>query len=273
MLYRVLNRGLFFGFCLMASNLLSLNAADADQAPRFKLSFGASKFSGYPNPNRDVADKALAILMALTEEYGEVLNIPADTNVSLRLLSPEEFKKYTGAPAWTSAMYYKGEISVPIFKQEAVNFKELERALRHEFVHAITGAATKHRLSAMFDEGLAQKLEGAPNPILCPELRKWLKESEPLPLSWLEAGFPTLSRELVPVAYAQSLVAVNLLLSAHSYNDVNRYFSLLRENYSDKIAFQIAFGISMEGFEAEVNRSLKEWAAEPKGPGCQLPQN
>lgn len=208
--------------------------------------------------------------MSLTEEYGELLNIAPDTNVSLRLLSPEEFKRATGAPGWTSAMYYKGEISVPIFKNQAINYRELERALRHEFVHAITGAATNHRLSAMFDEGLAQRLEGAPNPILCPELRKWLKDSEPLPLSWLEAGFPTLSRELVPVAYAQSLFAINMLLSVRSYSDVNRYFALLRDNYSDKIAFQLAFGISMQGFEAEVNRSLKEWAAEPRGSVCQL---
>lgn len=265
-----LKRFVLISFSLSAL-LLASNKSFADQSPRFKLSFGTSAASARTAPNREVADRALQILMNLTAEYGELLNIAPDTSVSLKLLSPEEFKRATGAPAWTSAMYYKGEISVPIFKSQAINYRELERALRHEFVHAITGAATNHRLSAMFDEGLAQRLEGAPNPILCPELRKWLRDSEPLPLSWLEAGFPTLSRELVPVAYAQSLFAVNLLLSVRSYNDVNRYFSLLRDNYSDKIAFQVAFGISMDGFEAQVNRALKEWAAEPRGNGCQLP--
>ena len=55
-----------------------------------------------------------------TRLYGE---IPA-FETTVKLLNSEDFYRQTGAPSWTNAMYYRGEITIPIDPEEFVEVDE-----------------------------------------------------------------------------------------------------------------------------------------------------
>src|SRR5690606_26447433 len=112
--------------------------------------------------------------------------------VVLRFLPPEEFRRQTGAPEWTSAMYFRDEITIPLTKSTAWERDELDRALRHEYVHAVIAELSEYRCPAWLDEGVAQLLEGQVNPLLGPALRRWIALNPAIPLDWLQNGFTTL---------------------------------------------------------------------------------
>lgn len=231
---------------------------------RFTLYFGspAGKTQGDEKPEnvRDVADRALDVLDETMNEFTRVFRSEPTQKVVLRFLTPDEFRRQTGAPAWTSAMFYRGEITIPLPKGRAINTIELKRALRHELVHAVVAEISNYKCPAWLDEGVAQLLEGQPNPLLGPALRKWIHENEAMPLAWLQNGFTTLDPSIVPAAYAQSLFSTRVLVDELGFESVVAYLQLLRAGTSDDEAFTVAFGRSPREFHRQITRDMREWA-------------
>jgi hypothetical protein len=188
-------------------------------------------------------------------------NLPA-FSTALRLLDEDAFYLSTGAPHWTNAMFYRGQILIPLSQIESVDMPDLRRSIRHEYTHALIHALSGGKAPGWLDEGLAQWAEGVENPALQPALLRWLQGNEPVPLAFLQGGFTRLQAEMVPAAYAQSLFATRRIMSDYGFEKVRLYFSELKNGSDKATAFETAFGISEAQFEQSIQLSLASWVSE-----------
>lgn len=210
----------------------------------------------------ETASTLIATLNTTHDQFTELFSeIPA-FSTSIRLMEEEEFFELTGAPKWTNAMFFRGQIILPIAKSKPVDIENLNRSMKHEYTHAILSALSGGNLPGWIDEGLAQWFEGEESPGLRTALREWLKTNEPVSLSLLQGGFTKLKPEMVPAAYAQSLLATRLVADKYGFPSIANYFLLLRDGVEKEAAFETAFAISLKDFEAQLDRALKRWAAQ-----------
>ena len=248
-------------------NSPSLSQADETESrtfntPRFTLYFDYARTQESDDGifTQNIADRAIDILNRTADEYGRIFGDRPLNKIVLKFLSPEQFRRQTGAPAWTSAMFYRGEISIPVVKSKGINFNELHRALRHEYVHAVIAELSDFRCPAWLDEGVAQMLEGQANPLLGPALRSWIKENDAMPLDWLQNGFTTLESKIVPAAYAESLFATRTLVSVYGFPAVVTYLKALKVGLAETESFELAFGIDKAKFEEGLTKQIKLWS-------------
>ncbi len=265
--FKVLS-GSICGALLFSHLIVSVSFADeADfdtiDTPRFTLHVekqtNETRLSKTP---ADLAVSALSMLDSIDKELTRILDYQPEEKVILRFLTREEFTRQTSAPSWTNAMYFRGEITIPLEEDEdqQMDLDELRRALRHEYVHALVAEISSFRCPAWLDEGLAQIIEGEPNSLLGPALREWISSNEAMPLRWLRNGFTTLSNKLVPAAYAQSLFATRTLLNSLGFNSIKKYLSYLGEGKSDNAAFRLAFNRDQEQFEQQLTSQIERWS-------------
>lgn len=177
----------------------------------------------------------------------------------VRLLDEDTFFLSTGAPEWTNAMYFRGEILIPVPTTSSMDYQNLARALRHEYSHAIVHALTNGRCPGWLDEGLAQWAEGDENPALRPALSSWLHSNRPVPLKLLQGGFTKLKTDMVPAAYAQSLFAARTMIKTFGFTQMRRFFDGLRSEQSKDESFENAFEISLQAFERKLSTALEAW--------------
>ena len=191
----------------------------------------------------------------LSEEFGTLNSI----NTYVRIMPERTFFNTTGAPEWTNALFYRGQIYIPINKSKADDTDNLNRSAKHEYVHAVFHALSNGKCPGWLDEGFAQLSEGSENPVLRPSLVRFLKDNKPIPLSDLQGGFTKLPNEKVAAAYAQSLVISQMLKESFGLKSVRNYLERLSLGYSSKDAFSYAFGISEAHFEDLIQTSLEQW--------------
>ncbi|RMG43095.1 MAG: hypothetical protein D6719_04475 [Candidatus Dadabacteria bacterium] len=184
--------------------------------------------------------------------------IPALKN-SVRLMDEETFFLATGAPRWTNAMYYRGQILIPLSQQDYRSLDNVERSLRHEYTHAVINALSNGRCPGWLDEGLAQWAEGSENPALQPALYNWLRDHPPVPLKLLQGGFTRLDPRMVPAAYAQSLFAARTIINTYGLKHIRRYFDRLRNGEPKDVAFKKNFSLTESDFEKRLALSLAKW--------------
>lgn len=229
-------------------------------SPRFTLHIEesqdeAKRVSLSPN---ELATRALKTLNDTHAELTRIFKHDTEGNVVLKFLSPSEFVKHTGAPEWTSAMYLKDEISIPI-TPASVRPKEMNRALRHEYVHAFVAQLSNYKCPAWLDEGVAQIIEGPANPVLAPALREWALENPIFPLDELRNGFTTMDEYAVPAAYAQSFFATRKLIQTKGFSAIVKYLKELSTGKSEEQAFRIAFKQDQAQFEKSLAMSVSMW--------------
>lgn len=250
--------------CFVVFLSLPFAQAEAEQrieTPRFILYVGDGSHSGTGEnlSSTQIANQVLKTLASTNDELSRIFNFMPERKVVLRFLSPTAFQKHTGAPSWTSAMYFHNEISLQI-EPYSVDIEDLRTAARHEYVHAFLAAMTKNHIPAWLDEGLAQIIEGEPNPILAPALRNWIYERDAIPLNMLHDGFTTLHDQNVPVAYAQSLFVTRTLINQHGMKSIVKYLRALRNGDNEEKAFSLAFSLPQDEFEEELTIQIDRWA-------------
>ena len=194
----------------------------------------------------------------LTSMFGE---IPA-FSTSIRLTDQESFHRATGAPKWTNALFYRGQILIPLALDTEPDMDNLRRSVRHEYTHAVVNALSAGRAPGWIDEGLAQWIEGEENPALRPALYHWLTKNDPVPLSLMQGGFTRLSPEMVPAAYAQSLFSATVVINTFGFKSIRRYFDGLRDGLDKDAAFKAGFGLDSTIFEARLTKTLHSWEAQ-----------
>jgi hypothetical protein len=213
----------------------------------------------------ETASSLITVLNTTHDHFTRLFaDIPA-FSTSIRLMDEEEFFELTGAPKWTNAMFFRGQIILPLAKGKAIDIENLNRSVRHEYTHALLSALSAGNLPGWIDEGLAQWFEGEESPGLRDALREWLKTHEPVPLTLLQGGFTKLKPEMVPAAYAQSLLATRLVAEKYGFPALAAYFMLLRDGVEKDAAFETAFSISIPDFEQQLGKALKRWALKGEG--------
>ena len=211
------------------------------------------------------SETASSLITVLNTTHDHFTRLFADLpafSTSIRLMDEEEFFELTGAPKWTNAMFFRGQIILPLAKGKAIDIENLNRSVRHEYTHAILSALSAGNLPGWLDEGLDLWFEGEESPGLREALREWLKTHEPISLSLLQGGFTKLKPEMVPAAYAQSLLATRLVAEKYGFPALAAYFMLLRDGIDKDAAFETAFNISSTEFEQQMGRALKRWAVK-----------
>jgi hypothetical protein len=210
----------------------------------------------------ETASSLIAVLNTTHDHFTRLFSdIPA-FSTSIRLMDEEEFFELTGAPKWTNAMFFRGQIILPLAKSKAIDIENLNRSVKHEYTHAILSALSAGNLPGWLDEGLAQWFEGEESPGLRAALRDWLKNNDPVPLDLLQGGFTKLKAEMVPAAYAQSLLATRIVAEKYGFPSMSVYLMLLRDGVDKDTAFESAFNIPLKDFEQQLGRALKRWAAK-----------
>ena len=210
-----------------------------------------------------MAARALKTLNNTHSELTRIFQEDTNGNVELRFLSPAEFRKHTGAPEWTSAMYLKDEISIPI-TPASIRPSEMNRALRHEYVHAFVAQISHYKCPAWLDEGVAQIIEGPANPQLAPALSQWASENPIFPLNELRNGFTTMDDYAVPAAYAQSFFATRKLIQSKGFSAIVKYLKALSVGKDEKAAFKLAFNQEQAEFEKSLADSVTRWVRSGK---------
>ncbi|NBW40972.1 hypothetical protein EBR25_08220 [bacterium] len=217
--------------------------------------------------------RSSAVVMSgkIDEEFKfltDILEIDENFKTQIRLMEASTFYERMQVPTWTNAIYLKSRIIIPIASASAVSSQELQRAIRHELVHAIIDHQTSGTCPGWLDEGLAQLLEGPEHPVLKRALRKWIIEEGVIPFELLQNGFTKLPRAMVPAAYAQSLYATKFLLSHESPEVLRAFFDDLRDNVPFSLAFEERFDVSFEHFELLLSRQLEQLALERSEEGA-----
>lgn len=211
-----------------------------------------------------LAEELQAKLSETHQQYTKLFGEIPPFLTTLRLMDEETFYVSTGAPRWTNAMYFRGQIMIPVGEGDSVDIPNLFRSVKHEYTHAVVHALTKGRCPGWLDEGLAQWSEGDENPALMPALLKWLRKHPPVDLALLQGGFTKLDTKMVAAAYAQSLYAANSVIRGYGFERIRAYFEALRSGSEKQRAFVDGFGLSENSFEGEVERNLAAWVKEKR---------
>ncbi|MDD2943875.1 MAG: peptidase MA family metallohydrolase [bacterium] len=238
----------------------TLASARPDISPRFILSLGSANQDLQTSSSMETfGSQALASLEEQAEQINRIFSAGPGISVRLRVLPAQDFTRITGAPSWTSAMFYNGEITIP-FRGTRFDKRDLKQALRHEYVHAVTSHLSGNRCPAWLDEGLAQLLEGKPNSLLGPALRKWISKNNALSLDALNDGFMALNNNIVPTAYAHSLLVTRNLVNSHGLSTIRKYLGELAKGTSATKAFNRIYGKSQAEYEANLTSIIRRWA-------------
>lgn len=208
----------------------------------------------------DIADEVTHELTKTHRELTGMFGSIPPFRSSIRLMDEHSFYELTGAPGWTNAMFFRGEIIIPLAKNQPIDLDNIHRSVKHEYTHAVLSALSRGRIPGWIDEGLAQWIEGDENPALRATLRNYLQQNDPVPLHLLQGGFTKLESRMVPAAYAQSLLAMQAVVQTYGLTKVTAYLQLLREDTDRGLAFETAFDMTQEEFERHLRATLKTWA-------------
>lgn len=161
-------------------------------------------------------------LMGLLEEVHDELGLAfnhypvghGDPKIRVVLYRRDEFTEVTGIGHWAGGVY-DGVVRIPLgdFQRER---RALERALRHELVHAFVRSMGGAEVPAWLNEGIAQWHEGPPGSraLSVQGARARLSGAGLLPLEELRGSFASWSDEdRIAQAYAQSLALVDHLVT------------------------------------------------------------
>ncbi len=206
-----------------------------------------------------IGDRLITEISRVHGHYENLFGQVPSFAVTLRLMEEEEFFLSTGAPRWTNALFYRGQILIPLVAGATQEFSAIARSVRHEYTHAVIHALSEGKTPGWIDEGMAQLAEGRENPALRRALLNYLQDSRPVPFRLMQSGFTRLEAEMVAPAYAQSLIASEALLETFGFERLSDYFTALRQGEDHPRAFSKAFGITEAVFEARLEKKLVQW--------------
>jgi len=166
--------------------------------------------------------------------------------ITVVLYTEEQFRDITRSPTWAGGVF-DGKIRVPM--RGALNDpRQLEKVLAHEFTHALVKSLAPRRVPTWVDEGLAVVLETGD--------LKWaerLARQAPslIPLPRLHDGFLSLPADQVPLAYAESALAVRMLIERGEALSLASLLQDLAQGRDFAEAFERHFYLSYSDFHSD----------------------
>jgi len=198
----------------------------------------------------------LARLESARQEIGRRLGVYPERKIPVVLAAGGAFREHAQAPDWAQGLF-DGKIRLPA-EGAMRDGATLDRALRHEYTHALVHDRTRGRAPTWLSEGLAIACEGRGTD----RERRIVQSSDHLiPIRELHGSFLTLPRTEVPLAYAESAAAVEYLLRRHGTAAVRTLLTRMGESKDFAAAFLDATGVTYAEFQAGWLR----WLIDSKG--------
>src|SRR5881409_217272 len=200
-----------------------------------------------------LASAALDALEAAYWRIGTTLLAYPSGILTVVLYTDEQFRDITRSPTWAGAVF-DGKIRVPM--RGALNDpRQLEKVLAHEFTHALVKSLASRGVPTWVDEGLAVVFEMGD--------LKWaerLARQAPslIPLPRLHDGFLSLPVDQVQLAYAESALAVRMLIERGGIPSLTALLQDLAEGQEFTQAFERRVFLSYPEFQALWARRMRE---------------
>jgi tetratricopeptide (TPR) repeat protein len=202
---------------------------------------------------QQLAGRAIEMLEAAYWRIGTALLAYPPTVITVVLYTDEQFRDITRSPTWAGGVF-DGKIRVPM--RGALNdTRQLEKVLAHEFTHALVKSLAPRGVPTWVDEGLAVVFEMGD--------LKWaerLARQAPslIPLPRLHGGFLSLPAEQVPLAYAESALAVQMLIERGGIPALTALLQDLAEGQEFTQAFERRVFLSYPKFLTLWERRMRE---------------
>ena len=223
---------------------------EATTEERFHRSEGAHFSVLFEGPADDaLARRAVEILERAYWDVGSALMTYPARPIQVVLYTRDQFRDITRGPAWGGGVY-DGRIKIPM-RGALDHATELERILKHEYVHAVVATLAGPTLPAWVDEGLATVFE--------PDGLTWSRQylertTERLPLASLSRGFGGLSSEKATLAYALSAVSVKRMMDLRGAPSVVDLLKAVGGGTPFESAFNQTIYVQLADFEAMMMR-------------------
>ena len=155
---------------------------------------------------KPLGDHIATVLESAYWRIGKLMNTYPSQTLTVILYTNRQFQDITRAPAWAGGGF-DGRIRLPV-GGALRSPKALERVVTHEFVHAVIHDAAPVGAPTWLHEGLASYLESGDHTWAPRVLRA---TNGRIPFEDLADGFDHFDGDTALVAYAESLVAGQLL--------------------------------------------------------------
>jgi hypothetical protein len=196
-----------------------------------------------------LAGAAIEALEAAYWRIGTTLLAYPASIITVVLYTDEQFRDITRSPTWAGGVY-DGKIRVPM--RDALNDPhQLEKVLAHEFTHALVKSLAHRGAPVWLDEGLAVVFESGD---LTWAERVVRQAPAVIPLTQLQNGFLSLPAEQVPLAYAESALAVQMLIERDGALSIALLLRDLAEGQDFAAAFEKRFHLSYGEFQVALDR-------------------
>lgn len=210
--------------------------------------------SGSNPTTKTIASQALLVLEGAHGELTDTVRRGLNEQVVVRFVSPETFYNEINAPEWSSAVFSHGEIKLTLKSAEVLGDPNVQRNLRHEYVHAVVNQLSKGRCPAWLDEGLAHLFENSKfSPDSSQQTFEFSGDGSDVTLSQLEKGFAALEKEHAAAAYRYSVGAVHKLVADYGNQRVWQFVESLGSTNTFEKVFVEYFGKTLQEFEAELS--------------------
>src|SRR2546428_724570 len=166
--------------------------------------------------------------------------------ITVVLYTEEQFRDITRSPTWAGGVF-DGKIRVPM-RGGLDDTRQLKTVLAHEFTHALVKSLAPRGVPTWVDEGLAVVFEMGD--------LKWaerLARQAPslIPLPRLHDGFLSLPADQVPLAYAESALAVPMLIERSEALSLASLLPALAQSQDFATAFERHYYLSYSDFHSD----------------------
>ncbi len=218
------------------------NRLDTNTTARFNVLYEGAT-------HKAIGDQVTSILESAYWRIGKTMNTYPSQTLNVILYTNRQFQDITRAPAWAGGGY-DGRIRLPV-GGALRSPRELERVVTHEFVHAVVHNAAGESVPTWINEGLASYLESTNRMWASDVLRR---AGNRIPLEYLADGFGRFDGDTALVAYAESLVAGQLLCERAGQN-LGPFLQLLGSGHTVDQALSTV-NVQPEPFYAEWRRRI-----------------
>jgi tetratricopeptide (TPR) repeat protein len=196
-----------------------------------------------------ISDRVAAVLESAYWSISKTLNTYPGEMLTVILYSNQQFQDITRAPAWAGGGY-DGRIRLPV-GGSLRSPKSLDRVVTHELVHFFIRTAAPTGAPTWVNEGLASYLESA-NHTWAPRVLR--AADGRIPIEELANGFDRFDAGTAVVAYAESMVAGQLLCERLGPN-VGTFLQMLGSGHTVDQALS-TLNVPPDAFYAEWRRRI-----------------
>ncbi|MEN8154640.1 MAG: hypothetical protein ABFR75_11525 [Acidobacteriota bacterium] len=179
-------------------------------------------------------------------EIGKRLDYFPNKQFVVILYNEKDFFDVTRAPGWAGGLY-DGKIRIPVRGLEGQN-NILKKVIYHEYTHALISEITR-KCPLWINEGLAEYFSSE---------NENLNIREPIPLKYLERGFPAGNPAYVSLAYRTSHSAVRYMIDKYGIYSIVELLKDFEENGDINSAFESVLYVTYDDFISKWTRNLDE---------------